>query len=76
MPDEQHWCVRPEQCSTCTPDIPRIGAVPRTPEEKRARIRSGQTKPQQIAGGILVALLFTSALGALVRLNVWLWLGR
>lgn len=57
-------------------NVTRIGRTPLTADEKRAKIRAGQTRPQQLASMVIVFLLFTAALGALVRVNIWLWVGR
>lgn len=64
-------------------DLPRIGpgaGLPRakvlTPAEKRARIRAGQTPIQNAIAVVFVGLIALAGAGALVRLNIWLWLGR
>lgn len=70
MPDDWQDEITPGS------NVTRINRQPETPEEKRAKIRAGQTRGQTALAWVFVALLALAALGALVRLNVWLWFGR
>lgn len=59
------------------PDDDQSNVSPLRQHDDRAKaVRAGQTPLQQALAAILVGLLALAAVGALVRLNIWLWLGR
>lgn len=37
---------------------------------------ASMSKPQQMVGGLILVLTALAVVGALVRLNVWIWAGR